>query len=953
MDGSHQLILQRPVSTLNFDLKINFKEFFASTAKSLVAGISGQTNTSAEYGIDALKALGLKASIEQVAWQLVISSFLNAFTKLATEYEDILKNKITDADISDLAQRVDHKLNQVDVSIDADFFEHPQDLSLFDEFRPALTMWLKTFGMDSAQTKSFQSRLKEKFILALNEAWGNDPDMYQCIHHRLVTPFTQNIQNQIAWNNYSLWVKNQANARVFNEAFGLQEVYIPLRAYTYYEENKKVCDLHHNIHKWLTCFDKKNSLKVISGGPGSGKSSFAKIIAAEIVDQNAEPILFIPLHHFNMTTDLMDAIDDFVKDIPYLKNFQIHQEPLPQRLILIFDGLDELSEQGQAAKTAAVNFMDSLIRLVDRKNDNGNQWQVIVTGRDLSIQANQHNLRKEQQILHLLPYLVEYQERDKFSDEQKLLDINQCDLWWEKFGQAKGQNYTSTPYGLTRENLRPIIREPLLNYLLALSYERKELDFHKSTSLNSIYHDLLRAVYDRNYAGGYQHEASKHLEFTQFLDVLEEIAIAVWHGNGRTASEEYILERCEKAELTSHLIKFSESAKKGVVKLLTAFYFREFNSDSTNDPTFEFTHKSFGEYLTARRIVGFALDMSDEISRKEKNHKKGWSHTYALERWTLLTGPTFIDQYLFDFILNEVAMLSFEDQKILQGTFIKLLGISIRDGAPMEKVGQFSFPQMLSYSTNSETALLIIHSASAQQTKGISVIDCGDQFEEWLSRVGSGFYGADPRNHLQYLSLLDKNFDSLSLRKADFNNSNLTGCSFSYSNLMYANFNNVSLTWGNFIEANLIEANLAEAELVNADFNGANLRGANFSNSNLAGANLENTNLTEATLTGTDLSEADLGGANLEGADLEGANLAGADFGGANLIGANLIGANLTAADFRYADLRTAGLTGVNLSETNLKGADLTDAYLTELDLRNADLTSVSYKINKECGIND
>lgn len=892
MSASHTLIVKKSVSVLNSSVNINFKEAFSSFGKMLIAGFSGQISTASEYGVDSLKELGLSDDPEHVAWLLITSSFLKSFENLMEEFGDLLTKELEDGEIVDLAQRIEHQLNVMEVSIDNNFFERPQDLSLFNDFEPALTLWLSSFGMDKYQAASFQYRLKGMFVLVLNEQWRADSEGYQCIAQNLSTPFAAATLDQVAWANYSFWLQDQVNTRVFGEAFGLKQVYIPLRGF-YEEDNhdqesdklvKQACDLHTHIGGWVCCFEKKNALKVISGGPGSGKSSFAKMLAAELAEKQELPVLFVPLHHFNMKDDLVEAVGDFVRDDRYLKNNPLLQETRQERLLLIFDGLDELSMQGQAATDAANQFIDKLIRLLDRQNDNGNKWQAIVTGRDLSVQSNEHNLCKKQQILGMLPYRLSDEEREDYQGESELLDVDQCDQWWKKFGDVKGLEYESIPSVLDTESLNPITREPLLNYLLSLSYERQEIEFNDSTSLNSIYYDLLKAVYERNYASN-KHEASRYLEFDEFLEVLEEIALAVWHGNGRTASESYLFQRCEDGGLKPLLDKFSEGAKKGVVRLLTAFYFRQFDKDSTGDRTFEFTHKSFGEYLTARRIIGAVDSISQEVERSQKNSRIGWSHAVALEEWVKVTGPSNIDSYLLSFIKDEVTLKGKETSQKWQKVFAELLGTVVRDGSPMEKLVLLSFSEMLRQSANAEGALLKVHYACSIETCEVIGVDWGGNFKSWFTRVQIGTENEMIVGCLENLSLPNSNFGASDLFFGNLANSQLRNSVFLYAALCFCSFKNANLNGAIFGHSNLQHSNLEGANLEGADFSEANLKGANFNGANLKGVRFKEAQLQHASFEG-----ANLNGADFEDANLRGANLKDVDFEGATFTRANIEG---------------------------------------------------------------
>ena len=61
------------------------------------------------------------------------------------------------------------------------------------------------------------------------------------------------------------------------------------------------------------------------------------------------------------------------------------------------------------------------------------------------------------------------------------------------------KDFEGLPEELNRDDLTEITAQPLLNYLVALSFTRDKLDFSKDINLNSIYADLVTAVYERGY----------------------------------------------------------------------------------------------------------------------------------------------------------------------------------------------------------------------------------------------------------------------------------------------------------------------------------------------------------------------------------------------------------------------------------------------------------------------
>lgn len=113
---------------------------------------------------------------------------------------------------------------------------------------------------------------------------------------------------------------------------------------------------------------------------------------------------------------------------------------------------------------------------------------------------------------------------------------------------------------------------------------------------------------------------------------MDEIALAVWHGDGRTATVASIREKFQSGGIARYLELFQEGAKAGVTRLLTAFYFRQSENRKDGDPTFEFTHKSFGEYLTALRIVRLLRQMEKQRRRQQEDPDDGWSEKEALRQ---------------------------------------------------------------------------------------------------------------------------------------------------------------------------------------------------------------------------------------------------------------------------------------------------------------------------------
>jgi hypothetical protein len=367
---------------------------------------------------------------------------------------------------------------------------------------------------------------------------------------------------------------------------------------------------------------------------------------------------------------------------------------------------------------------------------------------------------------------------------------------------------------------------------------------------------LLKAVYERGYEKNSPgHRAIEGITEKDFVLILMEIALSCWHGNGRTTTVREIEEHCENNGLKNLLKifqdRFKSDSQGSITRLLTAFYFRESGDLRGSEKTFEFTHKSFGEYLTARRIV----DRVKQIHKKLQDSKNDYDNDYdprqALIAWATLCGPTAIDEYLFSFIVNQMQLQSPDEVKQWQKTLGHLIEYLLVKGMPMEGLkNRPNFQEEMRQARNAEEALLAVFNACGRVTEEIFPIQwpSPEAFGNWLARLQGQRIDYTPMFVLDCLSFID-----------------LQNCLLICRDLYRAN-----LQRANFAEANLVGANLVGANLEGANLEGANLRGAF-----LEGANLERANLKGAFLEWANLAMAFLVGANLEGANFKDANVKG------------------------------------------------------------------------------
>ncbi|MBI2416919.1 MAG: pentapeptide repeat-containing protein [Ignavibacteriales bacterium] len=887
--------------------------------------------------LDAFEAFKFEDTSGQKGWKLIARALADALLNLIIENTLLLDKK--DIETADLDDQIEALLENEDLFLHFDFFKNPGKLPFIESAKPVLGSFLELFDFTKTEVQNLLTRFPSYFVVALANEWKKNPGYYSDLKNNIVTPFDDAAKHQIEWLQYSKWLIRETYKPVFSEHFGLHQIYIPLRAYYKKrketkgekvvseerhtgkgEHSKIVVELHNELHAWIEKRDNQDAIRIIQGGPGIGKSSFLKMFAAELAEKGKR-VLFVPLHRFDFKSDVEEALISFISYDKFLSGNPLNES----ELIILFDGLDELSMQGKLLADTASQFLREIEKKVANLNHTKLQLQVIISGREVIVQHNENEFKKEGQIITVLPYYIpdETIKNENFADKRALLKMDQRNLWWQKYGRLKGAKYEKLPDELSTEQLKEITAQPLLNYLVALSYERKKIDFTTTTNLNEVYEDLMQAVYDRSYSSAKTLQVVKCLNYDDFSRVLQEIGVATWHGNGRTATIAEIKQHFANANLQQLLDNFVQDAEKGVVSLLAAFYFRQAGQNNEGARTFEFTHKSFGEYLTAKRIVEKLLQIERNFCLNEKSYDEGWPLKQCLTEWINIFGPKPLDEQLLSFIACELELIK-KDQpekvKSAQDMVIKLINCVLVNGMPIETyIPRPDFNDEYTLDINAESALLIILNRLALETTIKSDIKWPNEysFGEWFTKLCS-------QNKAENLVRDSCNFLML-------NNSSLDFIDFHFSSFRFSELNGSSLNFTALFNASLSNADLREASLRGADFRVANLSRANLSGANLSGANLRGADLSGANLSGVDLSGADLRGADLSGAYLRGVDLSRADLRGANLRDADLSGAKLSRTYFEDAILINTDLRGVDLSVANFEGVELSKALIGDL----------------------
>ncbi|WP_109051907.1 pentapeptide repeat-containing protein [Azospirillum sp. TSA6c] len=782
--------------------------------------------------------------------------------------------------------------------------------------------------------------------LALAGEWRNAEreKEYQALRAALEpTPFDPAAQRSLQWNAYRdrLVKAMDAPLRALNPEkirCSLNDLYVPLRAAvgdpeaperTNGEPRKRTLVwLDDTLYVWATRTNHApaDRIRVLSGEAGAGKSSACMRLAALLAAEKRR-VLLVSLTRLNIAKGSLEELARYLASD--LGHDPFNPLPTGEPLVLILDGLDELAKSGQGATVLLNGFIADLGQRLSEWNRESTRVLLLLAGRPGATGAAVATGaigRDDDARLHVLRYNIA--DDDCYGYEpQNLANLDQRSDWWHSFDPVGGM-----PEPLKRDDphIDSLTEQPLLNWLLAqiLTEEGPE----RAATISGV-HDLYTRLFGhvldrihRRHPGDGSTEAIDPVR-ARLEQMLEEVAVAAWHaGTDRAVPLSAVERRLEENKLSKELRRLSDNTDAALTTLLDSFFCRAHQGMEYR--LVEFTHKSFGQFLTARRVVRLMPSMPDtqDVDR--------YMTEAALRKWLELCGPAVMDWATYGFLSAQVAAEA--DRSPLEVTrwrnaLSSLLVECLETGMPMpDGVKRSRDSERLV--RNAEIAMLcaVASAFSVSVEKSDPIFINPTILAATLHRLsGPMMEWSVARDTLHIFDLSGTDLMGLNLTRANLIGAKLRGANLTRADLMGAkltgaDLRDTDLTHVDLTHADLRDATLMRADLTSAALTRADLMGAGLNRVTLVDADLIRANLTNADLAGADLRDADLTGADLRNTDLTGADLRGTILMRADLTYATLTRANLTGADLRRADLTGANLTGADLTGANLEPGQLT-----------------------------
>jgi hypothetical protein len=741
--GNEITLKPKKVSEWNRLLNVKTKDIFDGLFATVKSILNLEFGDAAKSGIELITGIGDEKNdgLDRRAYVLIYGAMRQALNFLVTDAQDVFKQysgHLNDPKAFDaFAKKLNAEFEEKDLEINFRFFTHPDQLPMVSLMRPAFEEWMQSQNIPKVDAQHIAARLRYEFVMKLNEIWRSKEEYFKPLQKEVQEHFRlPRLRGRFLYNQSLIarW-----SERMFDETFGLDAVYIPLNGcYPLPESDSSksskhlVVDAETHIWKWL--FDQqvpKADFKtlVLRGGPGSGKSSLMKKVAKRLAEECDRPVYFVQLQWFRFEGGFEAGIKTVIQKVLYLSD---EEDPFDKQAvgeackpIFIFDGLDELSRSGPMGEATASDFIIKLKSTFGEYNQRAG-WDVraIVTGRDFVIQkAAEPTHAAQGQVLELLPYFIAKREsrqlqvdedwsRYAWHDPAQLLAADRRGEWWKRYQVAKGQSVVGIPDTIKKEEYQSLSTQPLLSYLLARAHTGKLLSDKTAANINFVYEGLVDSLRTREWGGKDGHKHTM-LSKEKFFEILEEMAVTAWHhGDVRTTNLRRFEERCHHLKKTYLITGFDDANQGSSTKLVIAMFAKGKDKDRDGNDLVEFTHKSFGEYLVARRIMRLAVEVVETYAGTNRK-----AHELAMEEWLETCSQQEFTEYIWLFLEREVA-LEYKDKpqeaKNIQKILASLFSSMINDGFELRLLDEKTNLDIIRASRNAESSLLLTISAYAR-----------------------------------------------------------------------------------------------------------------------------------------------------------------------------------------------------------------------------------------------
>lgn len=894
---------------IKYDCEVDDKEllknFSTITAKLLYANYDKEQSLGilidcVEDFIELFGCFSISKNIDSLLWTLIKKS-LNTATEQLLHSHDIRykKNRIS-KDIKEVLQ------NKAVAIIDFNFINNPANSTFSKFYCNRLCEWLSGFITDKT-IRLIKNDWPMYFTKAFTIEWCSNKE-YKKILDEFNYPTREYLEMMNKLQEYTNNILDFKKQNVFDEQIALEDIYIELKGLVKRPRKtiNEVYEIRPYLFSWVT--QANENMCVISGDPGSGKSTLMKMLACSLA-QSGHRVVYINLFQVNFSAKkpAIDVLNEYIRKISWMKTYNL-EEDVP--IVLILDGLDEI-------KVDVWNTATELLREI--KNSDWNHHKVIISGRNKIIDYCEEHVEYCLKI-RVLPLYLEIQERKNtlaVSKTNSDLSFDLRQFYWSKLQSALNFEYDINLI-TNREHLRELSTSPLLLFLLSWTIKNTGESIDKIRHAAQIYEKILECIYTRKY-NREEHDYYTW-KFDEYQKILSYIGVCAWQDNSRSLPIFKIEDFCKNNNLLPLFEKWIDShTQNNPSRLLLLFFFREkVHEEIPCESEIEFIHKSFYEYLSAVAIINLVSTLhainDNEIAKTVISiFAKNLIGVEIMEFIEGLLESLRSDQ-LNTYIDNTGVLLS----KMLCANWIGLASKSKENTITIN-----DYSQLINDVRTIEQNLLILGEViSNLKKRGNIKINYGLQLHSCVFKSVNMVW-----KDLSYCSISKSDFSDAILSGGEFHNCNFDDLTFNKTIMNSSSFRESSFENCFFTSAHVECAHFENAKVTNSKFDSVILEGTYFTDAYLLHCKFVETNFVAANFDDAQFAEIEFVDCDFERADFN--------------------GVQIKNTSWKDCSMKSAKFDNVRIAQFNLDDPSILEM-LSEADLSNAIFDDVPKHIKRK-----
>ena len=260
----------------------------------------------------------------------------------------------------------------------------PTLFPLYSPLREKLPAWARSVAPEHLRAdERLRERLDRAFERGFRRAFADRGEHFAPLHDFFEGDEAETENRRDAWRRYYENLSREIeDVPLFNQpedgsGATLGKIFQPLRCYWRERAKRSRLDqadekinvhiawLQDELQDWLEANSSRDALRVVTGGPGSGKSSSAQWFARDVAYSGVLNVFVIQLQGLEVDQPIDSIVEAFV-DLIGSDHGMLEASPLdwlrddPKSLLLVFDGLDEVARPDAAGLEVIKTFLRTL-----------------------------------------------------------------------------------------------------------------------------------------------------------------------------------------------------------------------------------------------------------------------------------------------------------------------------------------------------------------------------------------------------------------------------------------------------------------------------------------------------------------------------------------------------------------------------------------------------------------